>query len=108
MNKEVKTITEGFLDYLSEQGLSDLLPDIAQSLTHEAERRQMVTIMSAAELSTTEKDNLTTSVTAKWGEHPVTFTVDATLLSGIIVAFKDHILDMSGRNALTDLRETLA
>ncbi|HSI21304.1 MAG TPA: F0F1 ATP synthase subunit delta [Verrucomicrobiae bacterium] len=106
--KTVRTISESFLAYLTEEGLTDLLPEIAESLTREADRRQVITIMSAAPLPEGEKSDLKKTLTAKWGEHAVEFTVDESLLSGMIIAYRDQVIDMSGRSALNDLSQKLS
>jgi F0F1-type ATP synthase delta subunit len=106
--KTAKVITENFLGYLKGEGLSDLLPDIAEALGREADRRLVITVMSAAPLSDGEKKELHKTLTEKWGEREVVFTVDDTLLSGMIIAFKDNVIDLSGRQALTDLNQTLS
>lgn len=106
--KTAKVLTENFLAYLKEEGLHDLLPDIAVGLSREADRRQNITVMSAAALSEKEQAELTKTLTAKWGERDIVFTVDSSLLSGMIIAFRDQVIDMSGRQALTDLNQKLS
>ncbi len=106
--KTVRTITESFLEYLAEQELSGLLPDIAVSLSREADRRQVITVMGATEVPEGEKAALIKTLTEKWGDHPVEFTFDPSLLSGMIIAHKDQVIDMSGRTALNDLSQKLS
>lgn len=103
-----QTIAKRFLEYLREEGMQDELGVIAAELTREAERRQVITVMSAEPLTEKDRAKLTTALVKKWGEHEVEFTVDASLLSGLLIAFKDQVIDMSGRNALTDLKEQLS
>lgn len=102
------TITKRFLDYLKEEHLDELLPDIARELSKEAERRQVITVVSAAAFSKAESESLEKQLVAAWGEHDVVFTVDPSILSGFLVAFRDRVIDMSGRTALTDLSQHLS
>jgi F0F1-type ATP synthase delta subunit len=108
MSKTAKVITERFLEYLKEQGLSDQLPDIAAALSKEADRRHSVTVISAAPLSKKEQNDLEHTLTAEWGEREVIFTVDESILSGMIISYRDRVIDMSGRHALRDLRQQLS
>ncbi len=106
--KTARTIAENFIAYLNEEGIGDLLPEVASLLDKEADRRNIITVMSAETLTEKEQADLCKTLTAKWGERDVEFAVDSTLLSGMIIAFKDQIIDMSGRNALTDLSQHLS
>jgi F0F1-type ATP synthase delta subunit len=85
-----------------------LLPDIALSLSREADRRQVITVIAAAELPEKEQKELSKTLIEKWGEHTVEFTTDETLLSGMIIAFRDQVIDLSGRSKLNDLSQKLS
>ena len=107
-NRIALGMTDRILQYLKEEDIENELPEIAELLTREADRRQIITVMSAAELTKKEEHDLHATLTEKWGEHPIAFTVDASLLSGMIIAFQNQVIDMSGRAAIADLRQTLA
>lgn len=102
-----RTLTEGFLAYLKDEGLDAQLPEIAELLSREADRRQVITVISAEAFEKKEQADLKAKLLEEWGEHPVTFVVDPSLLSGFLVAFGDRVIDMSGRNALNELSEML-
>ncbi len=106
--KTAKLLIENFIGYLKEEGLSDLLPEVAEGLSREADRRQIITVMAAAKLTEKEQTDLRKTLTDKWGERSVEFTTDESLLSGMIIAFRDQVIDLSGRTALTDLSQKLS
>ena len=100
-------ISQQFIQYLKEQGGYDQLPEIVQLLEKEVERNQDITVISSVELASKEQGELEKTLLKKWGEHRVIFTTDPILLSGIIVKFKDQVLDASGRGALISLKQEL-
>jgi F0F1-type ATP synthase delta subunit len=106
--KTARTVAERFLTYLKEEGLNDQLQDIAEHLTKEADRRHTITVICATPLSDKEQKDLSATLTAEWGDRDVMFTVDESLLSGMIISFRDRVIDMSGRHALRDLRQELS
>lgn len=105
--KEAEAIATTLIDHLKKNNQYDLLSDIVDILHKEIFRSQDITVVSALPLSKEEESALKKNVTAKWGEHDVTISVDPTILSGIIVRFQDQIIDMSGKNKLGQLEENL-
>lgn len=107
-NRIAKGVSDRLLQYLREEGIGDELPTITELLQHEVERRQAITVISAAAIDEPAQQELVATLNAKWGDRPVQFAVDAALLSGMIIAYRDQIIDMSGRHALTDLNQQLS
>jgi|GEM_PF-5703333 len=107
MSNTPTQIANAFVSYLKEQERYNLLPEITQALQEEVLRNQDISVIAATELTEKERKDLEKDLVAKWGEHRVVFTVDPTILSGIIVRFHDNILDLSGRQGLRELKETL-
>ena len=105
--KEPKQIADRFIAYLKEEEQYENLSEIVDILQKEAYRRQEINIISSEKLSETEQSELKKSLTAKWGDHPLVFTVDPIILSGMVVKFQDKILDLSGKNKLTNLAQVL-
>jgi ATP synthase F1 delta subunit len=100
-------IAETFIAYLKEQERFDELPAIVQALQEEVLRNQDISVIVAVELSAAEQKSVSDLLTKKWGERRVIFTIDPALLSGMIVRFRDIILDLSGKHDLHDLAHTL-
>jgi ATP synthase F1 delta subunit len=105
--KEPQQIAERFIAYLKEQGQYENLSEIVDVLQKEAFRRQEIHLISAETLSESEQTDLKKTLTAKWGDHPLIFTVDPVLLSGMIIKFRDKIIDLSGKSKLTNLAQAL-
>lgn len=102
-----ETIANRFIAYLKEEDQYASLPEITKQLQNEVWRNQDIYVISALELSAAEQKETTAELLKKWGEHQVVFTVDPTLLSGLIVRFQDNVIDLSGLRNLNDLKETL-
>lgn len=107
MKASAETIAKRFVAYLKEEEVYALLPDIVKELEAEVSRNQDINVISAVELSPAEQKNITKELTAKWGEHQVVFSIDAAILSGLLIRFQDNIIDLSGRHHLNDLKNTL-
>lgn len=108
MKATAETIAKRFVTYLKEEEVYGLLPEVTKLLQEEVWRNQDITVISAAPLSEADKKAVTKQVTDTWGEHPVVYTVDSHLLSGMIIRFQDNIIDLSGRHNLKNLKETLS
>lgn len=100
-------ITSQLIDLLKERDLYDQLPTIANLLQAEVERNQDIHVISAVPLSDKEEKEMETHLTKEWGEHKMVVTVDPVLISGMIIKFKEKVIDLSGKNALQDLETAL-
>jgi F0F1-type ATP synthase delta subunit len=107
-NRIAQGVTTRLLQYLREEGISEELPAVTELLQREVDRLQIITIMTAAPLPDSEQVELTATLQEKWGNYDTSFTVDPSILSGMIIAFRDQVIDMSGRTAMTDLKQHLA
>ena len=93
--------------FLKEQGLYEQLPAVVKELEAEVYRNHDITILTPAELSKEEKTKLEKTLTEKWGEHRFVYILDQALLSGILIRFRDQLIDMSGRFKLDELGKAL-
>ncbi len=107
MKANAASIAKAFVDYLKEEELYSLLPDIEKELEAEIFRNQDISVIAATQLSEKDQKEISSALTQKWGEHTVLFTIDPTILSGMIIRFQNNILDLSGRHGLRELKETL-
>lgn len=103
-----EALAKSFITYLKEEGLYAILPEITKELGEEVLRNQDISVTSATPLSESQQREITKELTAKWGEHRVVFTSDASLLSGMLVHFQDNIIDLSGKQSLRELKQNLA
>jgi ATP synthase F1 delta subunit len=103
-----EALANSFLAYLKEENLYEMLPQITQKLSEEVLRNQDITVLSSTSLSAAQEKEITAELTSKWGDHKVVFSVDSSLLSGMIIHFQDNIIDLSGRKSLRDLKQNLA
>lgn len=107
MNKS-ESLATTIISHLKKNNQYADLSDIVEHLQKEVYRSQAITVIAAAELTEEDKINLKSTLIKKWGEHDITITIDPTLLTGMIVRFKDIIIDMSGKQKLNQLGEELA
>lgn len=103
----ISEITAAFITYLKEQNLYRHLPEVVELLDREARRNQDIAVISATPLSTKEKGELTKALHTQWGEHPLVFTTDDTLLSGLVIKYQDQLVDLSGHGQLSHLANVL-
>jgi F-type H+-transporting ATPase subunit delta len=106
--RSVESIADGFISYVRQQGLEERLPEVIECLQREADRQVDITVVSAASLDEGERREIGERVQQKWGEHHVRFHVDPLLVSGLIVHFRDQLIDLSGHGRLSDLQAHLS
>ena len=100
-------VSKEFIALLKEKEAYALLPEIVAELQAEVFRNQDISVISAEDLSGAQQKEISSELIAKWGEHKVLFSTDASILSGLIIRFQDNILDLSGRSGLNELRTAL-
>ena len=108
MSRTITTVADGLIEYLQEQGIVDELPKLIARLQLEVDRQHEITVISAETLSKADCHQITLQTKQTWGEHPISFFVDPLLVTGILVRFRDQLLDLSTRNRLSELKEYLA
>jgi F-type H+-transporting ATPase subunit delta len=100
------------LKLMQQRGDLDLIKDVAAALAQAVTGQREPTkaeIVSAAELSPEEQEQLRTSLTAHHGEGLLfSFKVDPSLLGGLRVRVGDRLVDTSIASRLMALRESLA
>ena len=100
-----------FMQLLTENGQIHLFPEIVQKYTdiyHAANRMVTARIISAAELRQDEKNALCRKLEVISGctVLPV-FTLDETILGGVVVQIGDKMLDGSLKNRLSQIKEVM-
>lgn len=102
-----QSIASSIIDFLKHNEQYDQLSEIADILQKESYRSKAITVISAVDLSKSEQTELQTTLVTKWGEHPIVFTVDPLIISGMVIRFQDQVIDMSGKNSLNQLASNL-
>jgi F0F1-type ATP synthase delta subunit len=100
-------LADRLLEYLNEQDLLAILPDLAERLTMEANHRYEVTVISSVALDPDTRAEIVPSLIERFGDHPITYAVDPGMVSGIIARFRDRVIDLSGQRQLIDLASHL-
>ena len=100
-----RDIAATFISYLKEQGQEDQLETLVGYLQEELYRNHDITVISATELDQDERSALEKKLTATWGEHRIIISVDPTIVSGMIVRFRDTLIDLSGKHQLEGLAQ---
>jgi F-type H+-transporting ATPase subunit delta len=106
---EVNTITTAILNLLKTKGQLPLLPEIIEELKKEQEvLQQKVIIESAIELSDREISQLAKTISQKLKYQPsIINRVDPDLLAGIRLRIGDQVIDISLKNRLEQIRNTI-
>jgi len=107
MSTQAKAVAQELVAILKKEDLYELLPEITKELEAEVDRSHDISVISAVELTGPERKEVEEFVTKKWGDHRVVLSVDPVLLSGMLITFRDIVLDLSGKNALTSLKQEL-
>lgn len=107
MKQTPTDIARDIIAFLKKHDLYDQLEEVNRLLEEEVARTHDITVISALPVPEKEQAELRKTLTEKWGDHPVVYRVDESLLSGLIVTFRDKVIDRSGRQALKDLRQNL-
>ncbi len=103
-----EALAKSFIEYLREEDLYQMLPEITQELADEVLRNQDITVISATTLTEAQEKDIARELKAKWGEHQVVFSADPSLLSGMLIHFQDNVIDLTGKQSLRELKQNLA
>lgn len=103
-----EALAKSFIEYLRDENLYAMLPQITQELSDEVLRNQDITVISATTLTESQEKEITRELKAKWGEHRVVFSTDPSLLSGMLIHFQDNVIDLTGKQSLRELKQNLA
>ena len=105
----VTDLTTAIIELLKTKGQLELLPEIIDELRKEQELLyHEVVIESATELSENEISQLANVVTQKLGYQPaIVNRVDPDLLAGIRLRIGDQVVDISLKNRLEQIRNTV-
>jgi F-type H+-transporting ATPase subunit delta len=99
------------LKLMQERGDLDLIPDVSEALSrtmHQQREPIKAEVVSAAELSAKEQEQLRQALVAEHGEGLLfSFRVDPALLGGLRVRVGDRLIDTSVASRLAALRESL-
>lgn len=106
---EVLNLTNAIIELLKTQNKLHLLPELADELKKEAEIQQHeVVIESAIELSDRELDHFANILTKKLGYQPaIVNRIDPELIAGIKLRIGDQVLDVTVKNRLDQIRNTV-
>jgi len=108
---EINLKTQGFISVLAENKRLKLLPQISKQfemLKANREKTIEVSVVSAVELSNTQKNTLASALSAKLErEVNMQVSVDAALIGGAIIRAGDTVIDGSICGRLTTLAQAL-
>ncbi|NTV63170.1 MAG: ATP synthase F1 subunit delta [Oscillochloris sp.] len=101
-----------FLLGLAKEGLLDQVGDIAvafRTLTTSPSAQALAAVItSAVELSAEQQANILADLRARYGvELNATFTVDSSLIGGLIIRVGDRVLDNSLRTRLSAIQRNM-
>lgn len=109
--KKINSIVVGLMDYLSDTGSRELLPDLADSLTNltaESKNAQEVLVTSATSLSAKQIEGLQKICYKLFKINlPIRNIIDKKLLGGFTIKVADWYLDASLSSELNDLKNKL-
>ena len=103
---------ENLLKLLVQQGDIDLIPDVSAALASVASGQRApvkAEVISAAELTEEEKQQLQQKLSAQYGSGLIfSFRVDPSLLGGLRIRVGDQLIDHSVVTRLGSMRESIA
>lgn len=107
-NSKVKTIVEGFWQYLKKRKELSLLPEILGELNRRQNQIGTTAIVFSSEvLPKKDEEKITKIIDNNFGINVIQFEVDPSLIGGIKVKIGDTILDLSVQNKLDSLVESI-
>jgi len=107
--KTVEEIVNGFLSYLSSRGQLNLLPQVIERLSqHLKEEEKIATVVSAIELKEEELEKIKMFLKRKFGQElNVKLIVDPKIIGGLVIKYRDQVIDRSLKGKLNSLVENL-
>ncbi len=98
---DTKAIADGFINYLTRQGKSDLLAEVISQLSKSAAAGNKVTVESFEALSTAQKKKVEILLHRKFGKnYPVEFKTNGGILGGLKISLGDRVLDLTLKGKL--------
>lgn len=100
-----------FLLGLAKEGLLDQMDEITAAFAHyaagAATQSLDASVMSAISLSADQQDVIIADLRQRYGDVAVSFTVDPSLIGGLIVRVGDQVLDNSLRTRLSAIQRNM-
>lgn len=111
-NKDTQLIVKGLISYLKKSGQLDQLAEISkiqQKKSWSMMTDVKTTIVSAIELTTSQKKNLEEIVTHKFDldQPKITYKVNKSIIGGLVIKVGNKILDISLKHRLERLKESM-
>jgi F-type H+-transporting ATPase subunit delta len=106
---ESDLLVKGIISYLTKIKKLDLIPEIIEKLKEiSKEENESASVVSSYELNEDEKNNITEILNSKFGKVSiVNFTIDKSILGGVIIKYKDKMIDLSLLGKLTKIEESV-
>lgn len=102
-------LVKGIISYLTKAKKLDLIPEIIQKLkSFSKEEEDFAEVISSYDLTDVEKEQISEIINSKLEKVSfVKFTTDKSILGGIIIKYKDKMLDLSLSGKLTKIEENI-
>jgi len=102
-------LVKGIISYLTKAKKLDLIPDIIEKLKAlSIEEENTAQIVSSYDLNDVEKNKIIEIINSKFGKiSKANFLIDKSILGGIIIKFKDKMIDLSLSEKLTKIEESV-
>ncbi len=100
-------LVKGIISYLTKAKKLDLIPEIIQKLkAFIKEENDCAEVISSYDLTDVEKEQISEILNSKLEKvSSIKFTTDKSILGGIIIKYKDKMLDLSLSGKLTKIKE---
>lgn len=104
-------VVQGLMDYLSDSGQTNLLPEVAQDLQNllkEASKEEQILVESYIPLTPDQKEELGRIMKKFIGKNlPITNKINHNLLGGFTLQVGDWFLDASLAHSLENIKNKL-
>lgn len=106
---ESDLLVKGIISYLTKIKKLDLIPEIIEKLKKIVKvEDESARVVSSYELNDVEKNNITEILNSKFGKiYTVNFFIDKSILGGVIIKYKDKMIDLSLLGKLTKIEESV-
>lgn len=109
MDDNLKSVVNGFLEFLKANDLYQFLPQIVEVLKRKAqEEESRGVVVSAIPLENKEIKEIEKFLTEKLGRKiVVTNEIDKSIIGGLIIKYQDLVIDQSVTARLKELKDEI-
>lgn len=108
-SEDAEIIVKAIMSYLTGKKRLDLLPKIIEGLGQfQNKESNALEVVTCNQLQEVEKEEIKKAINAKLGEFSeFKFTTDKSILGGVLIKFKDKMIDLSLLGKLNEIEKNI-